>query len=213
MRNNARHYAVCALSLSLSEVGPSMAHREKRELQMRSYNGVAKTLHWLVFALMSGAFAVGFYMHDLPLSPTKLQLVSWHKWTGVTIFMLVMLRLTWRLMNPPPPLPSHMSNLERAAAEGMHRLLYILMLAMPLSGWLMSSAKGFQTVWFGIVPLPDLLSKNPPLGKALSEVHETLGFIILAFVAVHVLAALKHHLIDRDDVLARMTPGVKPLSK
>lgn len=180
---------------------------------MQSYNGIAKTLHWLVFALMSGAFVVGFYMHGLPLSPGKLQLISWHKWTGVTIFVLVLLRLTWRLMNPPPVLPSHMSHLERRAAEAMHRVLYVLMLAMPLSGWLMSSAKGIQTVWFGVIPLPDLLHKNPPLGKALSEVHEALGFIILAFVAVHVLAALKHHLIDRDDVLARMVPGMKPWSK
>lgn len=177
---------------------------------MQGYNGVAKTLHWLVFALMSGAFAVGFYMGDLPLSPRKLQIVSWHKWTGVTIFVLVLLRLCWRLLNAPPPLPATMPFWERRAAEASHRILYLLMLAMPLTGWLMSSAKGFQTVWFGVLPLPDLLDKNPPLGKALAEVHETLGFIILAFVAVHVLAALKHHFIDRDDVLARMTPGVKP---
>jgi len=180
---------------------------------MARYNGVAKTLHWLVFALMSCAFVVGFYMHDLPLSPRKLQLVSWHKWTGVTIFVLVLLRLTWRLFNPPPAQASPMPQWQLQASEAMHRLLYILMLAMPLSGWLMSSAKGVQTVWFGLLPLPDLLSKNPPLGKALSEVHEALGFIILGFVAVHVLAALKHHFVDRDDVLARMTPGLKPLSK
>lgn len=180
---------------------------------MQSYNGVAKTLHWLVFALMSGAFAVGFYMADLPLSPTKLRIVSWHKWTGVTIFVLVLLRLSWRLFNPPPPLPGQMPGWERRAAEASHRLLYLLMLAMPLTGWLMSSAKGFQTVWFGLIPLPDLLAKNPPLGKALEEVHATLAVIILCFVGLHVLAALKHHFIDRDDVLARMTPGVRPLTK
>jgi cytochrome b561 len=180
---------------------------------MQSYNGIAKTLHWLVFALISGAFVVGFYMTDLPLGPMKLKIYSWHKWNGVTIFALVLLRLSWRLFNPPPPLPGEMPNWERRAAEASHRLLYILMLAMPVSGWLMSSAKGFQTVWFGLIPLPDLLAKNPPLGKALAEVHQMLGFIILGFVAVHVLAAFKHHFIDRDDVLARMTPGLRPLSK
>lgn len=180
---------------------------------MQSYSGIAKTLHWLVFALMSGAFAVGFYMADLPLSPTKLQLVSWHKWCGVTIFVLVLLRLTWRLLNPPPPQSAAMPQWQVRASEAMHRVLYVLMMAMPLSGWLMSSAKGVPTVWFGLIPLPDLLAKNPPLGKALAEVHETLGYIILGFVALHVLAALKHHFIDRDDVLARMTPGIKPLSK
>lgn len=180
---------------------------------MQRYSGIAQTLHWLVFVLMSGAFSVGFYMHDLPLSPGKLQLVSWHKWCGVTIFFLVLLRLTWRLLNPPPPQSAPMPYWQRRASEAMHRMLYVLMMAMPLSGWLMSSAKGVQTVWFGLLPLPDLLQKNPPLGKALSEVHEALGFIILFFVAVHVLAALKHHFVDRDDVLARMTPGLKPLSK
>jgi len=180
---------------------------------MQGYNGIAKTLHWLVFVLMSGAFTVGFYMDDLPLSPTKLQLLSWHKWCGVTIFVLVLLRLCWRLLNPPPPLLTPMPPWQRRASEAIHRVLYVLMMAMPLSGWLMSSAKGVQTVWFGLLPLPNLLDKNPPLGKALSEVHTALGYIILAFVAVHVLAALKHHFIDRDDVLARMTPGLKPLSK
>ena len=180
---------------------------------MQTYNGIAKTLHWLVFALMSGAFVIGFYMTDLPLGPQKLQLYSWHKWNGVTIFALVLLRLSWRLFNPPPALPAGMPNWERRAAEASHRLLYVLMLAMPITGWLMSSAKGFQTVWFGVLPLPDLLHKNPPLGAALAEVHTTLGYIILGFVALHVLAALKHHFIDRDDVLSRMTPGLKPLPK
>ncbi len=180
---------------------------------MQSYSGIAKTLHWLVFAMMSCAFVVGFYMADLPVSPRKLQLVSWHKWAGVTIFALVLLRLTWRLLNPPPALPAQMPYWQRRASEAMHRVLYVLMLAMPLSGWLMSSALGFQTVWFGVLPLPDLLGKNPPLGKALEEVHGTLAVIILTFIAVHVLAALKHHFVDRDDVLARMTPGIKPRSR
>lgn len=180
---------------------------------MQTYNGIAKTFHWLVFALMTGAFVVGFYMGDLPLSPTKLQLVSWHKWCGVTIFLLVLLRLSWRLMNPPPPQTAAMPQWQLQASEIVHRLLYLLMLAMPLSGWLMSSAKGVPTVWFGLIQLPDLLEKNKPLGKALEEVHEMIGYMILALVALHVLAALKHHFIDRDNVLTRMLPGIKPLSK
>ncbi len=183
------------------------------EPRIQTYNGIAKTLHWLVFALMSCAFVVGFYMADLPLSPTKLQLVSWHKWTGVTIFLLVLLRLSWRLMNPPPPQTAPMPAWQLQASEMMHRMLYLLMLAMPLSGWLMSSAKGVPTVWFGLIQLPDLLEKNKALGKALEEVHSMLGFIILAFVAVHVAAALKHHFIARDNVLARMLPGIRPLPK
>ena len=92
------------------------------------------------------------------------------------------------------------------AAEATHVLLYLLMFAVPISGWLMSSAKGFQTVWFGVLPLPDLLDKNQQLGDLLKEVHEALNFGMAGLVLAHAGAALKHHVIDRDDVLARMLP-------
>ena len=173
------------------------------------YSGVAMLAHWLIALMLAGAFTVGFYMVDLRMSPEKLKLFSWHKWAGVTIFLLVALRLGWRLLRPPPPLPGQMPGWEKQAADISHHLLYLLMFAMPLSGWLMSSAKGMQTVWFGVLPLPDLLSKNPPLGKALEEVHATLAWIFLGVIALHVLAALKHLLLDRDEVMARMVPGLK----
>lgn len=178
---------------------------------MQTYGGTAKTLHWLTFLLISGTFGLGLFVADLPTSPEKLKLLSWHKWAGVTVFVLVALRLGWRLLNTPPPLSAGMPAWERRAAEASHRLLYLLTLCLPLSGWIMSSALGFTTVWFGLLPLPNLLDKDLPLGKALEEVHGTLAWIVFGFVALHVAAAFKHHLIDRDDVLARMTPGVKPL--
>jgi cytochrome b561 len=145
-------------------------------------------------------------MHELPLSPQKLKLYSWHKWAGVTIFLCVLLRLLWRLLHRPPELPAGMPAWQRKAAEATHVLLYLLMVAVPLSGWLMSSAKGFQTVWFGMVPLPDLLDKNKELGDLLQEVHEVLNFTMAGLVLAHLGAALKHHFIDRDDVLVRMAP-------
>lgn len=160
--------------------------------------------------MLIGSFSLGFYMHDLPVSPLKVRLYSYHKWLGITIFMLVALRLAWRLWSPPPTLPASMPIWEQRAAIAAHRLLYLLLFAIPLSGWLMSSAKGFQTVWLGLVPIPDLLAKNPPLGETLEEVHETLNWLLLALVSVHTVAALKHHYRDRDDVLARMTPGLSP---
>jgi cytochrome b561 len=99
---------------------------------------------------------------------------------------------------------------ETAAARGSHLLLYLLLFAVPLSGWLMSSAKGFQTVWFGVLPLPDLLEKNPALGETLAQLHATLNYLFLGVIGLHVAAALKHHFLDRDDVLARMVPGLRP---
>jgi cytochrome b561 len=172
-----------------------------------TYTGTAKVLHWLMALLLAGMLALGFYMSDLKLSPAKLQLYSWHKWAGVTIFLLLLVRAGWRLTHRPPALPSGMPAWLRRVAGATHGLLYVLMFAIPLSGWLMSSAKGFQTVWFGVLPIPDLLPKDRALGEQLAEVHESLNILLLAVVAAHVAAALKHHFIDRDGVLRRMLPA------
>ena len=183
------------------------------------YTATAKLLHWLIALMIFGMLGFGFYMTGLDLSPTKLELYSWHKWAGVTVFVLVLVRLAWRIGHKPPALPAHMPAIERLAARfgqpargvelaahAGHHLLYVLMLAIPLSGWLMSSAKGFQTVWFGVLPLPDLLAKDKALGNLLETVHFVLNYTLIAVLLGHVGAALKHHFIDRDDVLIRMLP-------
>jgi cytochrome b561 len=172
-----------------------------------TYTRTAKTLHWIMALLLIGLVALGFYMNDLPLSPAKLQLYSWHKWAGVTAFLLLLCRLAWRVGHPPPALPAHMPAAARLAAHAVHLLLYILMLAIPLSGWLMSSAKGFQTVWFGVLPIPDLLGKDKELGELLGQIHLALNLLFCATLAGHVGAALKHHFIDGDDILVRMLPS------
>jgi cytochrome b561 len=143
--------------------------------QASGYTGTAIALHWLIAVALAGSFALGLYMHDLPLSPQKLKLYSWHKWAGVTIFLFVTLRLAWRLGHRPPTLPTAMPAWQRQAAAATHVLLYVLMFAVPLSGWLMSSAKGFQTVWFGVLPLPDLLNKDKELGDLLQQIHMLLN--------------------------------------
>lgn len=173
------------------------------------YTRTAILLHWATALLIFAAFPLGVYMHDLPLSPHKLKLFSWHKWIGIGILLLAILRVLWRSSHRPPPLPDTMPRREKIAAHGMHYLLYGLILAVPVSGWLMSSAKGFQTVWFGVLPLPDLVGKNKELGDLLREAHETLNFLMLGLVLAHAGAALKHHLIERDDILARMIPFLK----
>ena len=171
------------------------------------YTSTAKALHWLMALLILGLLALGFYMHDLPLSPEKLKLYSWHKWAGVSAFLLVWLRLFWRLTHRPPALPESMPKMMQFAAHAGHLALYLLMIAIPLSGWLMSSAKGFQTVWFGVLPIPDLLGKDKALGELLGTVHQGLNLLLLLVIAGHVGAALKHHFIDKDDILTRMLPA------
>ena len=173
------------------------------------YTTFAIALHWLMGLLILTSFGLGLYMVDLTLSPTKLRLFSWHKWAGVTIFSLALIRCLWRLSHTAPPLPANLPHWQRTVAEVSHYSLYALMIVIPLSGWLMSSAKGFQTVYFGVIPLPDLLDKNKELGEALTLVHKFLNYTMIGIVIAHAAAALKHHFVDKDDILRRMLPSTQ----
>lgn len=168
------------------------------------YTTTAITLHWVMALGFFTLIALGFYMQGLPLSPTKLKIYSWHKWGGVSLFILAVIRLLWRQLHRPPALPSSMSKLAQRLANLGHFALYVLMLAIPLSGWLMSSAMGFQTVWFGIVPLPDLVVKDKVLAQWLGNAHFYLNILFLLTIVGHVMAALKHQFLDKDNLLARM---------
>lgn len=169
------------------------------------YTRTAIALHWLVALLILVALPLGMVMSELTLSPLKLKLISYHKWLGVTVFLLSVARLAWRAGHVPPPLPHSVPAWQQRTAHGLHFLLYLLLLAIPLSGWLMSSAKGFQTVYLGLLPLPDLIAKDKALGALLAGVHAALNYGLLALLALHVGAAFKHQH-DRDGILARMLP-------
>jgi cytochrome b561 len=175
------------------------------------YSAVAMTLHWVLAVAILTAFGVGLYVEDLPFSPEKLKLLNWHKWAGVTILFLSVLRLVWRITHRPPELPakvrSHMPGWQMAAFHGTHHLMYLLFFVVPLVGWAYSSAKGFPIVWFGVWPLPDLVGKDEALAHTLKEAHELAAFALIGLVILHVAAALKHQLIDRDGLLDRMRPG------
>ena len=180
---------------------------------MKKYTATAIVVHWAMAAGIVGIFLFGRYMADLPVSPAKLKYYSWHKWAGVTLFALLAFRIVWRATHRPPELPVHMSRGERFVAHAGHAALYLLMIAVPLSGWLMSSAKGFQTVYFGVLPIPDLIEKNKELGQLLGEVHETLAWLFVLLIVGHTAAALKHHFIDKDDILIRMSPDHRKHSR
>lgn len=171
-----------------------------------AYTRTAISLHWLMALLVFVTFPVGVVMHEMVLSPDKLRMLSYHKWLGVTVFLLLVVRLVWRVNHKPAPLNVALPQWQRKAAELVHVLLYVLLFAIPLSGWLMSSAKGFQTVYLGILPLPDLLAKDKVLGDALAVLHQVLNISMLLLIFGHVAAALKHQFIDRDGTLARMLP-------
>jgi len=174
-----------------------------------TYGKTAVLLHWAVALLIGIALPLGFYMHDLPLSPTKLRYYSYHKWIGITVLMLASVRLAWRLTHRAPQMPVTMSRWERRAAAAAHGVLYLLLFVVPVSGWVMSSAKGFQTVWLGILPLPDLVEKNKELGNLLSQVHTGLNLTLATLVAGHLLAALRHQFVSHDAVLSHMVPFLR----
>jgi len=174
-----------------------------------SYTRTAVGLHWVIGLLILAAFPLGLYMHGLPLSPDKLKLFSYHKWIGVTVLMLAVVRIAWRFTFRPPELPSTMRRWERFAALVMHCLLYALLFAVPLSGWITSSATGFQTVWFGVIPLPDLVGRDKEFGQFLLTLHASLNYLLIALVGIHIAAALKHHFIAHDYVLIQMIPFLR----
>jgi len=171
------------------------------------YTGTALALHWLAALLIFCGFGLGLFMTGLEITPDKLRYYAWHKWLGITVFLLAAARLAWRSAHPAPPLPDEMPDWQVRSSRAAHALLYVLMLAIPLSGWIYSSATGVSVVYLGLVPLPDLIAKDRETAKILLLLHNSLNYLLAATVTVHIAAALKHHFVDRDDVLARMLPG------
>jgi len=171
------------------------------------YNRLQITLHWLMALMIIGGLVMGLVIEDMPLSPLKLKMLSWHKWNGITVLWLALLRLGVRHLSGAPGLPASMPGWQKLAAEWGHRMLYLLMLLIPLSGWLMSSAKGFPVKYFGVLPLPDFVSPDKALAELIKPWHEIAAFGLAALVALHVAAALKHQFIDRDGLLDRMRPA------
>jgi cytochrome b561 len=171
---------------------------------------LSQLFHWLIVVLIIVQVTLASLADDLPAGAKKLALLARHKSVGITILMLVILRLLWRSLNPTPLLPVTLKPYERFLARCTHALLYLLLFAMPLSGWMMSSARGFPVSWFGFFTLPDLVPKNKSLYLALLTTHEMLALTLAAVVTLHVAAALKHHFVLRDDVLRRMLPFTTP---
>jgi cytochrome b561 len=175
-----------------------------------SWGAPAKLFHWVMAALILAQIALGVMAASWRMSPTKLDLFFWHKSTGMLILALVALRLLWRLANPTPALPSGMAAWERAAARLSDVLLYVLMIALPVTGWIVNSASNIPFRIFWLIPLPAIVAPDKPTADLVASVHGGL-FVLLALVLVaHIGAALRHHYVRRDTVLTRMLPWRTP---
>jgi len=170
----------------------------------RGYGLVTQLLHWGTAGLIVWMFYLGWTMVELPVSPAKFEAYALHKSLGLTIMALSALRLIWRLANPVPALPENMARWERWLAHGTHAALYGLLFLIPLAGWLYASASATPVNYFGLFTVPDLVAADEALADRLLLVHYLLGNLLLVVLALHVLGALKHQLISRDQVLKRM---------
>ncbi len=174
-----------------------------------NYGSVARTLHWLIAVLVIGMLIFGFLLESIP-KPIRGEMIGLHKSIGLTILLLILLRLIWRFINIQPVLPISVPPWEQIAARSVHILFYLVLLLMPLSGWIMSSLDGhpvfFWKWWNWTLPLP----VNKTLANDFFNVHVTIAWIIIALLVLHIGAALKHHFIEKNNVLRRMLPGYKP---
>ncbi|MGH8212413.1 MAG: cytochrome b [Rhodanobacteraceae bacterium] len=171
------------------------------------WGAVAQAFHWLIAVLILAQGALGLTMVELGMTPAKVRVFALHKSLGLTILALALLRLAWRLGQRAPRDPP-MPRWQHVASRASHCLLYVLILALPLSGWLFNSAANFPLEWFGLVHVPNLTQGLDPELKALAlGAHVTFFWILVGVVVLHALAALWHHFRQRDDVLLRMLPG------
>lgn len=168
------------------------------------YGLIAKMFHWVIAVMIIGLLPVGLGMGTLENSPFKFQIYALHKSFGLLVFVLGLGRIIWRFVSPPPEhLESH-AKWEVTLASAAHFWLYVCIIGMPLSGWLMSNAGEFPVPFFGL-QMPALIGKNEGLGDLFSNVHEILGYTLMFVLALHAAGALKHHVIDKDETLKRMT--------
>lgn len=169
------------------------------------YDPVAKSLHWLMAVLIIGLWGVGLGMEELPKGDLRSQIIGLHKALGVVVLALVVVRLAWRATHSAPPLPATMPAWEQLGAKLGHLALYGLMIAIPAAGILMSQSAGRDVNVFGWI-VPTLVEKSDDLKEVFGEAHETLAWLLAVVLVVHVVAALRHHFMLKDDVLSRMLP-------
>lgn len=169
-----------------------------------SYGSVAKFLHWLIFVLVFVMIVGGFFLDDVP-KEYKGVIYNLHKLTGVTILLLMLIRLGWKMVNVKPRLPADTTVWQRRAERAVHDLLYLLIIAMPLAGWIGASSAG-KPPHIGDIKLQLPIPESKALIETMFELHEYIAYGIIVLVSIHVAAALYHHYVKKDNILRRMLP-------
>ena len=173
----------------------------------KAYGIIAQALHWCVALFIFLQLPLGLYAANLPVSMARLRWLSYHKSLGMTILALMLIRLVWRWVDAPPPLPGTMPHWERRAAVAAHRALYAIPLLAMLAGWLYASAAGLSVNWFGLLLIPDLIAKNTGIAPLFRELHHALVGLLALLLVGHIGAAARHAFVLRDNVAQRMLPA------
>jgi cytochrome b561 len=178
---------------------------------VRRYSNTAVAIHWVTVALVLFQIWLGLSFADMAQGPARTNLFTWHKTIGVIILLATLIRLTYRLKNPPPLFSPDLPKWERIAGVWNHRLFYILLIALPIGGYLAVSGhtKGPATTLLGGIPVP-VLPISEQLGEIAGDVHKYAAFLLIALIVLHAAAALKHQFIDRKPVSGRMPPFQAP---
>lgn len=176
------------------------------------YGAIAKILHWITALAIVGMFPFAWWMTDLPLGLQKLEMYGLHKSAGVLVLIVTVGRLAWRAINPKPEFLGT-ADWQRKASDVTHYAMYGCLLALPIIGILHSNAANFPISVFGLFTVPSLIAPDRAWVEPLSEAHEVVGIALLVLLGLHVAAALKHHLFDRDDTLRRMMPFASSAEK
>lgn len=174
--------------------------------QSAHWNRLSQALHWLIALLILAMAVIGLMMVDLPNTPTKIAVFAIHKSIGISILALVLVRLGWRLYAGAPAPIAGTPRVQQRIAGLMHVALYALLLAMPISGWLLNSAAGFPLQWFELINLPALTEQNDALKELATRAHQLMFLVLAGLVMLHAAAAIHHHLFLRDSTLVRMLP-------
>lgn len=171
----------------------------------QNYALFSKIIHWVTALIMAALLTVGYLMSEMDGTPAKFQMMALHKSFGILVLGLVLIRIaSYIILKKPKSLPTH-KFWEKFLAHAAHAFLYVAMLCLPLSGWIMSSAGDYPVPFFGLFNLPSLVAKNQDLFHQSEEVHETFAFLVFLVIGLHVLGAFKHHFLDKDETLKRMT--------
>lgn len=174
---------------------------------IQRYTGPAVFFHWAIVLLLGVAIPLGVWMTGLDDGERKMAAYDWHKWLGLTVWLLAIARVLWRQTHPPPAALASIPAWQHRIAELVHWTLYGLLLVMPVVGWMATNALGFDIVLYNLVTLPALMGTSKPLGFALLAAHGWMGWAMILLVGMHAGAALQHHFLARDDTLRRMLPG------